>query len=182
MADRLIVIEKDRFGGKGFTLIELMVTIAIAGILAGLAAPSFSDTIKNNRMTSHFNELLSFLSYARSEAVKRNSSVTVCKSISGSSCGGEWHNGWIVFVDNDNDGRVDATDQVIRKHKALTADTTLKFSRNRVTYRNEGLAIGFTGKFILCDSRGDEDRKALVVSNTGRVRQATSSDTLASCT
>ena len=171
-----------QINSNGFTLIELLVTISIAGVLAGLTAPSFSDAIKNNRMTTQFNELLSFLSYARSEAVKRNISVTVCKSNTGNSCGGEWHNGWIVFVDNDNDGTVDATDEVIRKHKALTADTTLKFSRNRVTYRNEGLAIGFTGKFILCDSRGDDDRKALVVSNTGRVRQATSSDSLASCT
>jgi len=166
---------------KGVTLLELMITMIVVGILAGLAAPSFSAAIKNNRMTTQLNELFTFLSYARSEAIKRNVSVTVCKSNDMNSCGGNWQNGWIVFVDNDRDGSVDSIDEILRVHEALTDDSVLKFPRNRVTYNSKGLSIGFTGKFVLCDSRGDDDRQALVVSNTGRVRQAIPSDSLSSC-
>ncbi len=166
---------------KGFTLIELLTIVAIVGILASITMPRFIDIVNNNRMATQFNELITSLSYARSEAIKRNMSVTVCKSDDGNACGGDWHNGWLVFVDKNKNGVVNATDELLRKHEALTAGSLLTFARNRVSYSNKGLAIGYTGKFVLCDSRGNEYRKGLVVSNTGRVRQTIPSDSLANC-
>lgn len=168
----------------GFTLIELMITLAIAAILAALAAPSFADIIKNSRMTTQYNELLASLSVARSEAVKRALTVTVCKSNNQSTptCAGNWHDGWIVFADTNADGTFDADDdEVIRVHSVLSGDNTLSFARNRISYRSDGLATGFTGTFTLCDDRDNSSRKGLVVSNTGRVRQTIASDTLADC-
>ena len=70
----------------GFTLIELMVTIAIAAILLGIAIPSFTDTIASNRLTTSANELVTALNLARSESVKRGVRTTLCKSTDGSSC------------------------------------------------------------------------------------------------
>lgn len=168
----------------GFTLIELMITLAIAAILAGLAAPSFADLIKNNRMTTQYNELLGSLSIARSEAIKRALTVTVCHSndLSTPACTGEWQEGWLVFVDNNGDGVFDTgVDEVIRVHSVLSGGNTLNFARDRISYQSDALATGFTGTFTLCDDRGDSSSKGLVVSNTGRVRQATASDALASC-
>jgi type IV fimbrial biogenesis protein FimT len=112
----------------GFTLIELLVTIAIAAVLAGLAAPSFRDLMANNRLKSHTSALHTSLLQARSEAIKRNSRVVVCKSLDGATCAtsGDWQQGWVVFADADNDAVVDAGELVIQKVDALSGDFVLK--------------------------------------------------------
>lgn len=83
----------------GFTLIELMVTLAVAAVLVGIAAPSFNTMILNNRATSLGDEVAGAMSLARSEAVKRGTRVSVCASSNGTSCTGSWNQGFIVFVD-----------------------------------------------------------------------------------
>jgi type IV fimbrial biogenesis protein FimT len=171
---------------KAFTIIELMITLSIAAILASLAAPSFKEIIQNNRMTTQYNELLSSLSLTRSETIKRETRVTICQSSTGNSCGADsssWHSGWVVFVDDDDDNAIDDDEEIIRIHGVLSGDNTLTFgARKWVAYKSDGLAVGGSnGTFTLCDNRGDSDRKGLVISNSGRARQAISSDTLASC-
>ncbi|MCC5826462.1 GspH/FimT family pseudopilin [Alkalimonas sp.] len=88
----------------GFTLIELMVTVAVMAIVLTVAIPSFTNLINGNRLTSQANELLSALSYARSEAIRRNADVIFCHSQDGTSCsapaGGNWQ-GWILFANAD---------------------------------------------------------------------------------
>lgn len=84
---------------SGFTLFELLITVAIAGIVAGLAIPSFNTMIRNNSSISVSNEFSDSLGYARSEAIKRANRVSVCASKAGTACDGEWKQGYIVFVD-----------------------------------------------------------------------------------
>lgn len=86
-------------GSEGFTLIELMVTIAILAIVIGVAIPSFTSQIRNNRSAALAEELATALNYARSEAVKRSGLVSLCASGDGATCSNDWTEGWMVFVD-----------------------------------------------------------------------------------
>lgn len=102
--------------GRGFTLIELMVTVALAAILALVAAPSLSAFKRNAELTSVTNSLVAALSTARSEALKRNYNVFVTTQT------GNWQGGWVVFVDVNGNGVLDAaTDIAISTQPALAS-------------------------------------------------------------
>ncbi len=77
-----------------------MVTLAVAAIVLGIAVPSFTLQIRNNQALGLGEELASAINYARSEAVKRGTRVSMCASSNGTQCGGNWSDGWIVFVDS----------------------------------------------------------------------------------
>jgi len=85
----------------GFTLLELMVTVTVAGVIFAFGVPSFVDLVRNNRAATNVNELLTAFSIARSEAIRRGSNITVCRSSDGNACtAGSWASGWIVIRDN----------------------------------------------------------------------------------
>jgi len=89
----------DRAPGAGFTLVELIVVVALAVILVTLAAPSFQGLIQNTRASSRANEFISAVSLARSEAVKRGTAVELCASADAASCSNvdsDWTTSWIV--------------------------------------------------------------------------------------
>jgi type IV fimbrial biogenesis protein FimT len=171
---------------KAFSLIELMVTVAIAGILAAVAAPSFANIIKNNSMTTQYNELLASLNLARSEAIRRGVPVNICKSNDQTNCGNNtvnWQDGWIVFADTVTvNGTRDGGEELIRVHDALPISSTLDYSQANVRYDIDGAILGNSNLFFtMCDSRGNDYRKGLHVSATGRVRHTNSMVGLASC-
>lgn len=156
----------------GFTLIELLITIAVATILLTVAAPNFRDFLLNSRLTSQTNDFVLALAYAKSEAVKRNASVTVCSRNNNASCANSttWDTGWLVFVDNNADGTVNGADVVTQVRADLEGNNTLRAGvRQRVTFRNTGYALGFNDTFRLCDARGAGDARSVVVSAQGRV-------------
>lgn len=91
---------------KGFTLLEVLVTISVVAVLIGVAVPSIDSFVQNNRLIAASNDLVSAMHIARSEAIKNNTRVTVCASSNGTTCAtnGDWKDGWVVFLDGGGNG------------------------------------------------------------------------------
>ncbi len=159
-------------------MIELLVTLAIAGIMMTVAIPSFRDFLMNSRLATQANELVLALTLAKSEAVKRGITVTVCSTSDAESCASSktWETGWLVFVDNDGDGVLDTIDgdEILQVYSALSGGNTLRSSNlERVRFQNTGFITGASGTLMLCDARGAVEARGVTVSFQGRVRRTT---------
>jgi type IV fimbrial biogenesis protein FimT len=154
-----------------------MVAVAIALVLMVISAPYVVGMFRNAGVSTMAHEFLSTLSYARSEAIKRQQRVTVCKSADGEECTtqGDWEQGWIVFVDVDNAAQVAAPEHVLRTRETLRENTTLTGNqpvRNYVSYVANGATQYVSGAFqagtlTLCrQERGVK----FVIARAGRVR------------
>lgn len=121
---------------RGFTLIEMLVTMAVLAILVSLAAPSFKRTIQSNNMSNAVNTFMSDMRYARSEAIRRGGQVILCRTddpeAAAPSCaataggtGKGWATGWIVFQDVDGNGNWSAGDLTLRVQSTLSGIDTI---------------------------------------------------------
>lgn len=99
---------------KGFTLIELMVTVGVMAILAAIAYPSFQGTLRSNRVVSASNEVAGLMSLARSEAIRNKRGGGVCGSTDGTSCDGSWNRGMLAWSDVNGDAAMGAGETVLR--------------------------------------------------------------------
>jgi type IV fimbrial biogenesis protein FimT len=169
---------------------ELMLTLAVAAVIMGIAVPNFTAFIRNNRLTSGANDLLASVQLARTEAIKRQVSVAVCASanptVAVPTCsGGPFVAGWVVWVDADNDWIPDnnVNEPVLSRHLALDNTLTVRSDNNgRMRYQASGFASPASGGFTptlniaMCDARGivtqgtSSTGRALVLTATGRAR------------
>lgn len=121
----------------GFTLIELMVTIAVVAILLAIALPSFQGALRSNRVTTATNEMIASLSLARSEAIRNKGGAGVCPSSNGTACVGNWSDGWLVWADANGNSALDIGEVVLRYSQG-----------------NPGLAVSNSGGTVVFDPRG----------------------------
>ncbi|PJK12852.1 pre-pilin like leader sequence [Lysobacteraceae bacterium NML07-0707] len=101
---------------KGFTLVELMVTLAVLGVLVSVGYPSFQGVIRSNRVATTTNELVASVALARSTAIRTSLGAGICKSNDQNSCGGDgvsWNDGWLVWEDSNLNGKKDSGETIL---------------------------------------------------------------------
>ena len=137
----------------GVTLIELLVSIAILAVLMTVAVPSFQTFMVSNQVSAFSDHLYASLLLTRSEAIKRNGRVMICKSSDGATCTGNWNNGWIVFADSNKDGSPSG-ETIIQKMGAQSGNYTLTSLPDSVSYDSQGTATSGASYFAICPSSG----------------------------
>lgn len=162
----------------GFSMIELMITIAIVAILMALAFPSFEGSMRSNRVATTTNELIASLSLARSEALRNPGGAVICTSTDGLACGGAWTDGWIVWIDVDGDGAMDPGDRVVR---TITPNNRVTLTATAAAGSELVLRFDSYGRMVDNNIRqiqlqpsdcptGQQLRRQLDIAGTGQVR------------
>lgn len=146
---------------RGFTLVELMITIALVAILAAIAVPAFNELTLGSKLRSQANELAAGALLARSEAIKRNQTATLCASSNGTSCTGSWADGWIVI----------SSGTVITKHASASTGFHINSGVTSIIFQPTG--VGSTSTTLtICratPSVGVQERK-VTISASGRAK------------
>lgn len=186
---------KDRMNRRqtGISLLEVMVVMTIVGILSAIAIPSFLTTIRNNRLTAYTNDIITGLTLARTEALKRNLPAAICRSANstaaspacttGSGTGG-WEIGWFVYADNDSSGGFNAGDTVIMRREPYTGGVSITGNNNvanTIRFTSQGITtVAGIGTITLDDGRPTVGVRLICIAATGRPRLTATGTT--SCT
>ena len=167
---------------KGFTLIELMITLVVLAILLLVAVPNFGSFVAQSRLDSVKNKLISSVALARSEAIKRGVAVAICRKNAdpAQTCNGnavtgskDWSNGWIVFLDED-DNQTAAAAEILKIFGEIDAASTIQYSLGDViVFDSLGLldtASTIDEEFALGDTGDSAIGAGLSIRPTGRIR------------
>lgn len=174
---------------RGYTVLELIITMVIGTLVIGMVAPAFGDMIRSNNLVDKRNRLFRDLVYSRQNAIDRGRPVVICTSDRASrGCArnpADWDSGWTIFIDRDHDGdcvdadgdtRCDRDNGRILRQWVPESRLALKIRGNnnlsrRVRFQSTGISAGYNGTITFCADRNIRPR-GIVVANTGRVRTA----------
>lgn len=160
---------------SGFTLVELIITLAVAGILVTIAVPSFMSLIASNRVTAASNELTTALNLAKSEAIRSGQNTMLCKiNETGDGCNnaGKWSDGWLLFNDANGNDLLNDGEQIIRVHEAPEASLKFTFvhaTAKNIVFRPNGTP-NVSGRFCLQNGYQSTNSRAVLITQTGRIR------------
>ena len=158
----------------GYSLYELVITIAVASTVLAASIPTFGKIVAQNRQRTEINALFHAVHLARKESIVRRRVVSICPSPNGRQClpGRDWSAGWLMFVNEDRDEPplVDAGEAILHRH---AVNPSVRLSANRRGFSLRSIWKRATnGTIVACDSADRARPRALVVSYTGRPRVA----------
>jgi len=157
-----------KYKQQGFTLLELMIVVAMLGVITAIGIPSFKSMMVTSEVVDTTNDFTMSLKRARSEAIKRGKDVRICSSTDGETCSGvagNWSRGWLIYVDNNSNGQVnvDATNNELIWVKEMDSNTQLTITPSSalydvfIDYAFIGtLASGLPAGFNICSGYGAE--------------------------
>ncbi len=164
---------------RGFTLVELLVVLAVGSILLTIAFPGYAFLVNGSRQVAITNDLVTALHLARSEAIKRGIRVTVCKTgdamalTPACDTAANWQQGWLVFVDGGTKGVIDSGDMLLRVQGRASVAVTISASNygSYISYLPSGVSQGSNGlangalRICVVNNRRD-----IIINKTGRIR------------
>lgn len=164
---------------RAFTLLELLVTLAIVATLLAAGLPSFQTYLQNQRLSQASYRLHSDLRFARQSAVERSHRVVICPGKPDQGCADSphWEDGWIIFADPNGDRQRQNDEPLLRESpliQGLSARTSQ--ARRRLSFFPDGSAPGSNATLRLCDSRGPSHGRQLRINLSGRISSTRSTD------
>ena len=166
----------------GASLTEMLTALAIAAVLAGVAAPGMSALVGRGQADAAMAQMVAAIRYARHLAVTRGTTATLCPG-AGARCGrrDSWHEGALIFLDGNNNGRVDAGEAIARRLPPLPDGHRLRWrsfrNRKSLSLRPTGLTNWQNGNMLLCPpDRDPKKARQLIINAQGRVRLARDND------
>lgn len=158
---------------NGFTLIELMITIAIASILLTIGLPQLTELHQAYRADSAIKVIQQTLQYARNTAISYGLRVTVCP-LKDNQCTNDWHLGLVVFTDSGVSNQIDGNDKLLLQTGSFDSNDLMFYNRSAARFQPDGLASGSNGTFKYCPGSADSPySKAVIINQAGRVRFST---------
>jgi type IV fimbrial biogenesis protein FimT len=166
---------------RGFTLVEVLVTLLVASILLAVAGPAFSNLVEQGRLTTTTNQLLTTLHMTRSEAIRRGHLVTLCTSTNGTACSASqgWDAGWILYANPNGAEQPPGPESILRTGNAWTS-ANLAVTGNQpvsqhISYNALGQSERLSGALLMgtvrvCGNSGEG--RAIIISSYGRPRTA----------
>jgi len=175
----IYTLKMNKHTQSGFTLIEILMTITIVGVVMGFVFPSLQSIRQSNYIIAKTNYLRGSINYARSIAISEFSQVTFCASDDQTTCSGNntWENGWIIYTTDDAGiNTIHKVGEDISSSLTITADyfsdtTTLTFDEQGQLLDASNIP-GLRGTFTICDENGASDGKAVNINTLGRVQKA----------
>lgn len=157
---------------SGFTLVELLLTLAVVVVLTGLAIPAMGNLLQRSGVVASSNSLVAALRQARQSAVYSNAGRLLCPSTDGLHCSAapDWQQGWLIGQDRDRDGQPDATPSAVGYAMPQTVRVIGSRARVHIRFRADGSSPGSNLTLLVCQRGKARGARRVVLANSGRVR------------
>ena len=164
---------------RGFTLMELIVSVSVTSIMAAIAVPNFNDFIVRMRVDNEISQLHRLLIFTRNTAINTGQKAIICPLNKTNQCTSQWQNELSVFIDVNGNQQYDADENIISFRESILPGDKLVYGkyRNKITFKPTGHLSGLAnGTFRYCPQNFEEYSRGIVIARSGRLYQSSDVD------